>query len=259
MNLQRLGRKVLDWLPAVVLIAALGLCWQLWALHHATALPTLGAVARELGDRPGLYWANAGVTLEEMAVGLCLSVAVAFVLAVVMTEVRVLERAIMPVAVALNVTPVVSFAPGLVIAFGFGLAPRFIVAAIVVFFPFLINALVGLRSIDRDALDYFRTLDATRAEVLVRLRLPSSLAYLFAAARICVPLSLVGAVVAEFTASGSAGGLGSEIVAASAYSNLPAIYASVFCLALIGLVLSALVIACEGAVLRGRPARARLT
>lgn len=226
----------------------LGICaglWQLAALHNRYSFPTLGAIAAQLWDNPGEYLSNGAITLEEMAVGLAVSVSLAFVLAVVMIQIRVLERAIMPLAVAVNVTPVVSFAPGLVLAFGLGLKPRFIVAAIVVFFPFLVNCLVGLRSVDPETLDYLATLHASPLEVLWRLRLPSSLPFLFAAARICVPLSLVGAVVAEFTASGSAGGLGSAIITANALTDLPAIYAGVACLALIGLVSTGLVVLAE--------------
>ncbi len=238
-----------NWLPATV---ALGACvggWQLLALHNSDAIPTVPEIARELWQHPGQYVANAGITLEEMGVGLGASVTVAFVLAVVMTHVRVLERAIMPLAVAVNVTPVVSFAPGLVIAFGFGLTPRFVVAAIVVFFPFLVNSLIGLRSVDPEALDFFHTLNASRGEILWRLRLLASLPFLFAAARICVPLSLVGAVVAEFTASSYAGGLGYAIVVANQVTNLPAMYAAVFCLAVIGLLLTSLVILAERSLL----------
>jgi NitT/TauT family transport system permease protein len=150
----------------------------------------------------------------------------------------------------LNVTPVVSFAPGLVILFGFSVLPRFIVTGVIVFFPFLVNSLIGLKSVDPEALEFFHTLHATRREILSRLRIPSSLPFLFAAARIGVPLALVGAVVAEFTTSGSPRGLGAEIEIAYGFGNLPVVYGSVFCLAVIGVLSTMVVVVAERRLLR---------
>ena len=173
-----------------------------------------------------------------MAVGLLASFVAAFVLAVAMVHVRTVERAVMPLAVAINVTPVVSLAPGLSIALGVGLSPRFLVTTLICFFPWLVNSLVGLRSIDPEALDFLRSLYASRFEVLLRLRLPSCLPFLFAAARVCFPLAVVGAVVAEFSTSGPGQGLGSLISIGANTNYWAEVYAAIFCLALLGLVLT---------------------
>jgi len=236
--------------PPVVVLVCLGAIWEVLADHNKQTIPTLGAVGSSLVDGPHFYLANAAWTLEEMVVGLGVSFVVAFSLAVLMTYVKVVERAVMPLAVVLNVTPVVSFAPGLVIVFGFSLLPRFIVTAVIVFFPFLVNSLVGLKSVDLEALEFFETLNASRREILWHLRLPSSLPFLFTAARIGVPLSLVGAVVAEFTTTGSVGGLGNQILIADQQLDLPVVYASVFCLAVIGIVTTGIVIIAERRLLR---------
>jgi NitT/TauT family transport system permease protein len=176
-----------------------------------------------------------------------------------MVQVRLLERAFMPLAVVVNVTPLVAIAPALVIPFGFGYAPKYILTAIIVFFPFLVNASIGLRSVDRQALDVFSSLDASRVEVLWRLRLPSSLPFLFSAARICFPLSVVGAVVAEFTASGYTTGLGRLVVQEAEYSNLGLEFAAILCLASLGIVLTAIVALAERRMLRWHTsARSRL-
>ena len=111
---------------------------------------------------------------------------------------RVLDRAIMPLAIdAQRHADHRTRSPGLAIALGFGYSPKFVVTAVIVFFPFLVNGLAGLRSVDPAVLEVFRTLDASRWEILVRLRLPSSLPFLFAARTASFPLSLVGAVVSE--------------------------------------------------------------
>jgi NitT/TauT family transport system permease protein len=232
-------------LPPLVTLAVFLVVWQVVAHHNPQAIPPLGAIWRALTGQLGFYLGNSLWTIDEMLVGLVVSAIIAFFLAVVMTYVQVVEHAVMPLAVVLNVTPVVSFAPALVLIFGFSIVPRYIVTGIIVFFPFLINSFIGLQSVDREALDFFHTIAASRSEILWRLRLPASLPYLFAAARICVPLSLVGAVVAEFTTSGDLHGLGSVISYQYQQSNLPVVYASVVCLAVIGVGASTVVVLLE--------------
>jgi len=230
------------WLPPLVAFAVLAVAWQLYAVHNPFVIPTLGKIFHELASRPGFYFRNALTTLKEALVGAAFGMGIAFLLAVVMSYVRIVERAVLPLAVILNVTPVIAVAPALVVAFGFGPTPKYIITAVLVFFPFLINSLIGLRSADPLALDVLRTLHASRTEILWRLRLPSSLPFLCAGARICVPLSLIGAVVAEFVAAGQTNGLGTLIVTAASLSDLPTIYASVAVLAVMGIVLFVLVV-----------------
>lgn len=237
------------WLPPLVALGLLVLVWQLVALHNRFVIPTVQQVLGELAGHPGLFWQSLLVTLQEAVVGALCGMVAAFVLALCMCEVRLIERALMPLAVVLNVTPVIAIAPGLVVAFGFGMTPKYLVTAVIVFFPFLINALIGLRSADPDAYEVLATLDASRREILLRLRLPGSLPYLFAGARICVPLSLVGAVVAEFTAAGKASGLGSLIETAASLSDLKTVYASVLVLGVLGVALTFGVVLLQRAVL----------
>ena len=236
------------WAPAVVAVGIAVVVWQLLALHNPQDLPRIGAIWQQLSNRPGFYARNTGSTMLETAVGLAAGFVVAFVLGALMCHVRIFERGVMPLAVMLNVTPVVALAPGLAIVFQFGYMPKFIVTAIIVFFPFLVNSLTGLRSVDPEALDVLRTLDASTAEIFVRLRLPSSLPFLFSAARVCLPLSIVGAVVAEFVVSGTTSGLGVFISSARSEAGpyaLAEIYAAIAILVAIGLAFTVLVIALE--------------
>lgn len=230
------------WLPPVLGLAVICAVWQLVALHNRYLIPTLSQILATLSDHPGLFGRDLLVTLQEVAVGAACGMAGSFVLAVVMCEVRILERALMPLAVALNVTPIVGIAPGLVVAFGFGMTPKYVLTALIVFFPFLINALIGLRSADPESMMVLRSLHASRSEILFRLRFPSSLPFLFAAARICLPLSVIGAVVAEFSAPGRNDGLGALIQTAASLSDLKTVYASVLILALLGIALTVLVV-----------------
>jgi NitT/TauT family transport system permease protein len=237
------------WLPPLVALAVLALAWQLYALHNPYVIPRIQQVLGNLVDRPHFYLTNALTTLQEALVGAACGMGVAFGLALLMSYVKVIERAVLPLAVILNVTPVIAVAPALVVAFGFGMTPKYVIASVLVFFPFLINALIGLRSVDSGSLDVLRTVHASRSEILWKLRFPSSLPFLFAAARICLPLSVIGAVVAEFVAPGQSKGLGALIVTSASVSDLKTIYASVAILAVMGIALFLAVIFVQSRVL----------
>nr|WP_026127924.1 ABC transporter permease [Nocardiopsis lucentensis] len=228
------------WLPTVIAVALVGAAWSWVASGNPYILPELGEVGRTLVSDPTLFVENAWSTLQIALLGVAWGAGTAFVLALLMSEIPVLRRAVMPLAVVLNVTPVVALAPALVVAFGFGMTPKVVVTAIVTFFPVLINVTTGLRSVSGPVLHVFRTLHASRMEVLLKLRLPTSLPYALAALRVVLPLSIVGAVVAEFVAAGSSSGLGTMIRNAAANAQLPHVYAAVACLATMGVLMLAL-------------------
>ncbi|WP_253202190.1 ABC transporter permease [Subtercola sp. PAMC28395] len=238
------------WLPTVVAVGVTAVVWELVAIGNPYLLPRLGLVGQQLITNTGYYLDNAWVTLSEALVGLAIGFAAALVVAVLVTESGILRRAIMPLAVILNVMPVVAIAPALVVAFGFGPAPKLIVTALITFFPMLMNLITGLNSVSPPILQVFSTLHASRLEVLGRLRLPGSLPYVFAGLRVVFPLSLVGAVVAEFIAPGASKGLGTVISVASANSKLAVVYAAIVCLAIMGALLLLGVTLLEKRVLR---------
>ncbi|SHJ96891.1 NitT/TauT family transport system permease protein [Nocardiopsis flavescens] len=233
------------WAPTALVVLVLAAGWSAVAAEHPYILPRLSDVGLALADRPEVFLSNAWSTLSIALVGVACGAGVAFALALVMSEVPVVRRALMPLAVVLNVTPVVALAPGLVVAFGFGMAPKVIVTAIITFFPVLINVTTGLRAVPEPVLHVFQTLHASRAEVLWRLRIPYGLPYTLAALRVTMPLSIVGAVVAEFVAAGSNGGLGTLISTSASAARLDSVYAAIACLATLGVLMLALVSAVE--------------
>jgi NitT/TauT family transport system permease protein len=232
-------------MPATVAVLLCGLAWTAVAEDQPYLLPPLPEVGTVLVEDPGLFLGNAWSTLQIALLGVSFGAGTAFVLSLVMSEVPVVRRAIMPLAVVLNVTPVVALAPALVVAFGFGMAPKVIVTAIITFFPVLINMTTGLRSVPVPVLHVFSTLHASRLEVLLRLRVPSSLPYALAALRVVFPLSIVGAVVAEFVAAGSSSGLGTMIRTSAATARLEYVYAAIACLAAMGVLMLALITVLE--------------
>jgi NitT/TauT family transport system permease protein len=237
------------WLPLVVMLALLAGLWHWGAEQLPYLLPPLSDVGSSLSGNFGYYVHNALVTLGEATAGLGMGVVGAFVLAVLTSELPLVRRAVMPIAVVLNVTPLVAIAPALVVAFGFGPMPKLIITGLICFFPILINTATGLRSVPQQVLQVYRTMDASRIELLWHVRVPNALPYLFAALRIVFPLSIIGAVVAEMSASGSTGGLGTAISVASSMNQLPVVYASIFVLALMGVLLLLAVTVVERRVL----------
>ena len=233
------------WLPPTVLVVILGVAWSVIADAHPYILPRLSEVGWTLVDEPLLFLENTWSTLQIALTGVAFGAGSAFLLALLMSEISMVRRALMPLAVVLNVTPVIAITPALVVAFGFGMTPKVVVTAIITFFPVLINVTTGLRSIPTPVLHVFETLHASRTEVLFRLRIPSSLPYTLAALRVVFPLSVVGAVVAEFVAAGSSGGLGTMIRNSAATARLDHVYAAIACLAAMGVLLLVLVTVVE--------------
>ena len=242
-----LARVVLPPLLAAALALAL---WELWVRARdvqAYLAPAPSAVARALADDPSRYIEAGSVSLLHALGGLALGAGAAFLLAVVMAHSRPLERALYPLALLVKVTPVVAVAPLLLIWFGFNAWPKVVVAGLITFFPMLVNAVTGLRSVDPAAHDFLRALDASRWQVLWKLRLPASLPYVLAALRISVPLSLIGAVVAEWFAADS--GVGQIIVIANAELDTPVLFAAIFVLGTLGVALTGAVALIERRVL----------
>src|SRR5699024_11106781 len=225
------------WLPPLIAFLVRAVIWQTYAKSNPYIIPTLDGIWESLAAQPDVYFSNAMKTLQEIAVGAGSAIVLVFLVAIALTEVNILERAFMPQIVIMMVTPVVAIAPALVVAFGFGMLPKYIVTGIVVFFPMLVNSLTGLRGVDPKALDVLHTLHASRWEVFRELRFPGSMPYVFAGLRISLPLAVVGAAVAEFVAAGEQAGLGSLVTLAAAQANLKVTWAAIVLLALIGVLL----------------------
>jgi NitT/TauT family transport system permease protein len=223
--------------PLLALTAALA-AWEAWVRLHGVPeylLPAPSAIARRLAEDPAFFARQGAVTLSAALAGFALGAAVALVLAVAMAHSRLLERSLFPLAIMVKVTPIVAIAPLLAVWFGFGLAPKLFIVALIVFFPVMVNAVIGFRSVNPWALQYLRSLDASPWEILLNLRLPGALPYLFAAFKVSIPLSVIGAVVAEWFSGDQ--GLGRVIQVANSNVDMPTAFAAVASLAAMGIAL----------------------
>jgi NitT/TauT family transport system permease protein len=226
-------------LPAAVLLAAL-LGWELLVRlaqipHYILPAPSL--VARTL-------WANLGslalswwFTIKITFGALLLAAVLGAALAALFASSRLVERALFPFAIVLQVTPIVAIAPLILIYVDSTTVALLICAWIVAFFPVLSNTVVGLRSADPNLQDLFTICRASRWQRLSLLLIPSALPYFLAGLKIAGGLSLIGAVVAEFTA-GAAGretGLASRILEASFRTEIPKMFAALALVSLTGI------------------------
>jgi NitT/TauT family transport system permease protein len=245
----------------VVLIAIILLVWE--AACRALQIPTYflpppSAIAVAAVQNAPLLLHSAWNTLSMALVALVLDSVLAMTLALAVAPNVLLESAVRPLAVALQVTPIVAVAPQAVIWAGLDHPERAVVglAAVVAFFPIFSGALTGLRSADPDLERLFDLYGASKAQRLFRLRFPSAAPFILEGHKVAAGLAIVGAVVAEFVAgSGSAQGLAWRILEAANRLQIAKEFAAVGVLAIMGVALYGLLHAGEQAILsrwRGR-------
>lgn len=235
-------------------VAFVGL-WQFvvhWGGYPAFILPTPGRVLARLLDalRAGVLQMHVLVTLREVFGGLALGLSVAVLLGYALGKSRTLERILSPYLVASQAIPIVALAPLLIIWFGVGSLSKVLVCALTLFFPVLINIIVGIRGVDSDLVDLMRSLRASRWQVFKMLELPASLPVLIGGLKIGVTLSVIGAVVGEFV--GADRGLGFLVNLARGLFDTPLMFVALFTLMFIALALYGTVSALESWLLKWR-------
>jgi NitT/TauT family transport system permease protein len=178
-------------------------------------------------------------TLLEAAVGLAIGVLVGIVGATLMAHWLLAERSLLPLAVIIKVTPTIALVPILVTWIGYNLWPKIIVAAVATFFPVLINMVTGLRAVDPSTLEFLQSIGANRGEIFRRLRWHAALPYLFAALKVSINLSLIGAIVGEWF--GAEVGIGKLIRQTGLKMDMSGMFAAIVMLVLAGVALMVLV------------------
>jgi NitT/TauT family transport system permease protein len=248
--------RLLYVLAPIVLVAALLAVWEFACLKLGVPtyiLPAPSAIwDAALANGPGLLH-SAWNTLSMALLALVLASAAAMTLALIVAPSLLAESAVRPIAVTLQVTPIVAIAPQAVIWAGLDHSERAVVglAAIVAFFPIFSGAMTGLRSADPDLERLFDLYGAGPVQRLVRLRLPSAAPFILEGHKVAAGLAIVGAVVAEFVAgSGTTQGLAWRILEAANRLQIAKEFAAVVILGLMGVALHVLMQAGEQAFLR---------
>jgi NitT/TauT family transport system permease protein len=203
--------------------------------------PSVIMNALRQGFASGLFLEGLGVTLTSILLGYALSAASAFVLGTLISQIRVLETALYPFIVALQTMPKIAIAPLIVLWVGFGIESKIVIAALVSFFPMLVNNIVGLRSTPADKIDLMRSLAASRWKIFYMVQLPEALPYIFAGLNIGIVLAVLGAIVGEFV--GSKAGLGYLIIQMNYNLDIPGVFAVLVILGALGIGLNLLIVA----------------
>ncbi|HLJ61655.1 MAG TPA: ABC transporter permease [bacterium] len=228
--------------PPAALFVALLVVWE-WAVRAfsipAYILPPPSRIAGVLLTDRALLLGDAAVTLEEVLAGFAVAFAVGIVLALAIFSSRTVERAVYPLVVASQTVPVFAIAPLLIVWFGYGMASKVAMAALIVFFPIVVNTVDGLRAADEDLVNLLRILGADRRRILFTIRVPAALPFVFSGVRIAVATSVIGAVIGEWV--GATQGLGFAMIHANAQLHIDRVFAAI-------VYLSAMALALFGAV-----------
>ncbi len=172
-------------------------------------------------------------TLLEILGSFGLTAVVGVGLAVAIAWSKLFSKLLMPVIVLFNSIPKIALAPLFLLWLGYGVVPNIFVAFLVAFFPVVINASTGMQDVDEDLLDLVRYLNASKAQVFARIRIPNSLPHIFAGLKTSATMCVVGSLVGEFIASKK--GLGYLIRDAQAFIDMPTMFACLVVLAVIGI------------------------
>jgi len=244
-------RRQWAYLLPISLVVGL-LLWHLLALlggFPAFILPAPLQVGARLLDmlQDGSLLFHSMITISEVLTGLVLGVCTATVLGYLLAKSRPVERFLAPYIVASQSVPVVAIAPLLVIWFGPGLLSKVLVCALIVFFPVLVNTIVGIRSVPEELHELMRSLKATRWQILRLLEFPAALPVFLGGLRIGATLAVIGAVVGEFV--GADRGLGFLINLGRGLYDTTLVFVAIFALVAMALALYGMVILLENRLL----------
>ncbi len=223
-------------MPLLGIVAFL-LAWQLFVVLYNVPpylLPSPTAIADTFIDQLPRLLTNGWVTVYEMLAGYAMAVGIAIPLAIAITSSKRFNEFVMPTMLFFQIVPKVAIAPLFLVWFGVGSTPKVLVAFLISFFPIVIDAAVGLRSMSPEMADLARSMGASRLQVFTRFRLPTSLPYLFSGLKVAATLAIAGTVVGEFV--GADRGLGYLLLVTNSNMETSLMFATILALTIIGLV-----------------------
>ena len=213
--------------------------------------PSPAMVVATLFEKWPILLQNLVPTAIEALAGFTLGNLAAIVIATVFVHRKTVEEAFFPVVVLINTIPVVAKAPILVLLMGNGMEPKIAIAALICFFPTLVNMVRGLEAVNPQAMELMRVLSASEREVFLKLRLRNSIPYLFSALKIAASTAVIGAIVGEWI--GSTFGIGALIIQSMYNFDSPMLYATVFVGSFFSVLFFAVIIAAERFFVRWQP------
>jgi NitT/TauT family transport system permease protein len=233
-------------------LAALAGLWELAVVYfelpaYIVPAPSKVAYALYQGFESHVYTTHLYVTVSETLLGFALGCVLAFALGSVIALSRTVEYYVHPPVVMFQAMPKVALVPIIVIWFGLGMTSKVVSAALVAFFPLMVNTIAGLRSADEDRVNLMRSLGASRWQIFRMLQLPGAMPYVFAGLEIAMIFALIGAIVAELI--GAEKGLGMLMQSLNFNMDVAGEFSILFLLAVLGLVLNEFISAVRRRVL----------
>ncbi|MCM2475143.1 ABC transporter permease [Rhizobium sp. CG5] len=246
---ETIGQVLHRWLdtPGVLPVGTFVLVVAFWEIAcHLFAIPTymLPAPSRILttgfSEITALRWLDhVWATLRVALLGYFISIAISLPIAIVLTKSKMLSRALYPILVVVQSTPVVAVAPIIIVVLGSGDAPRIVITCLITFFPLVVSTATGLMATPPELIELSKSLKAPVWREITQIRLPYAVPYIFSALKISITLAVIGAVVAEFVAAEK--GIGYFIQFSTSFFKLPQAWAGLGILVLMSLILFQLV------------------
>jgi NitT/TauT family transport system permease protein len=256
--LGRFGRRVRDWLPALLVFVLGIVLWQgaiaVFDIEQFL-LPKPTDIVRTLYDQRGTLWEAGWYTFKEALGGFLIGSGAAIVFAIVVGRFASLGRALMPIAIAANAVPIIAFAPIFNAWFDpLAATSKMAVAAVLCFFPVMVNTLRGLTSVRPTSLELMRSYAAGEIAVFWKLRAPTALPLVFSALKVATVLAMIGAIVGEYF-GGSQQALGIQIKNSAALFDFNTAWAAILVASILGIAFYVAVATVERLVLRWDPTR----
>jgi NitT/TauT family transport system permease protein len=250
------GRRVRDWLPAAaVLVLGLAL-WQglVTALHvQRFLLPKPTEIASTFWDERQTLWSAGWFTFQEALGGFVIGCGLGILVGLVLARWKPLRIAVMPYAIAANAIPIIAFAPITNAWFSpLNKSSKMAIAAVLCFFPVLVNTIRGLTSVRPESIELMRSYAASELEIFRRVRFPNALPYIFTALKVSSVLAMIGAIVGEYF-GGSIEALGVQIKNSASLFQFELAWAAIAVACLLGLALYLAVALAERIVTRWQP------
>jgi NitT/TauT family transport system permease protein len=232
-------------LPLLGLAIVIAVWWLATIVFHIRTffLPAPPDIVKSFLTLPDYLIEMAGVTLTEVLLGFGLAAVGGLAIAIVLSAWSVVQRATLPLVVAVNSIPKLALAPLLLLWLGFGQLPRVVMVVLISFFPIVVAGMAGLTSTPAELNELARSLSASKWQHFIKFRFPWAVPQIFVGLKVAVSLAVVGAVVAEFQGSGQ--GLGYVIVASGTSADTPLAFAAISLLAIMSIGLFYLVVAVE--------------
>lgn len=250
------GRRLTDWLPAVVVLVGMVALWEgvIRAFDvQDFLLPKPSAIATTFWDTRSELWAAGWFTFQEALGGFVLGSGFAILVALVLARWRILGTAFMPYAIAANAIPIIAFAPITNTWFSpLDKSSKITIAAVLCFFPVLVNTLRGLTSVNPRAIELMESYAAGQIDIFRRVRIPTALPFIFTGLKVATVLAMIGAVVGEYF-GGALNALGVLILTRARVFEFNEAWAGIFLACLLGIALYLAVAGLERLTLRWVP------